>query len=53
MTESAVQKFKMESKPHVVVDKKGLDVHIPVSDLGLSNLQGLVNINFCIYNGPK
>ena len=46
MTESAVQKVKMESKPQVVVDKKGLDVRVPVSDLGLSNLQGLVNIQF-------
>ena len=53
MTESAMQKVKIESKPQVIVDKKGVDVHIPVSDLGLSNLQGLVNIHFHIYNGPK
>ena len=50
---AVMPKVKTESKPEVVVDKKGLDVHVPVSELGLNNLQGLVNIHFHIYNGPK
>ena len=50
---SGAKSFKTDLKPEVVVDKKGLDVHVPVSELGLNNLQGLVNIHFHIYYGPK
>ena len=50
---AVMPKVKTESKPEVVVDKKGLDIHVPVSELGLNNLRGLVNIYFHIYNGPK
>ena len=49
-----ISETKMESKQQVVVDQKGLDVHVPVNTLqGLSNLQGLVNIHFHIYNNKK
>ena len=49
-----VSETKMESKQQVVIDQKGLDVHVPVNTLqGLSNLQGLVNIHFHIYTDKK
>ena len=46
---------KMEAKPQINVDPtKGLDVHVPVSDVSnLAKMQGLVNIHFHFYGGSK
>ena len=46
---------QIESKPQINVDpSKGVDLHVPVSDVGnLAKLQGLVNIHFHFYGGSK
>ena len=42
---------KTNSKSKVLVDEKnGVDLHVPINSSNLSNLQGLAQIHFHIYN---